>query len=128
MKKWNDMTSLSLLDDGAADNELPERAWEDLTLKSAKQLAEPKVVAPAAERNLDPRAVARAQAQAAAAQKKVFSSKPTLRQMMQEYNRPNARLSPIKSVTFAPGQTEFSFETVDLFEFPQIPGKILRPR
>lgn len=119
MKKWNDMTSLNLLDDQAA-HELPARAWEDLTLKATKSMGvAPKIVTPATAKVPVARPARRPN--------RVFSSTPTLRQMMQEYNRPTGRQAPVKSFVPDTGHNDFNFEAVDLIELPTIPGKILRP-
>lgn len=105
MKKWNDMNSLGLLDDVNA-TEPPERAWEDLTRSATPPPG--KIIQPATR---------------PVPLRRVFSSKPTLRQMMQEYNRRTAYRQPIK--TQAP--ESFSFQAMDLIQIPSIPGKILRP-
>ena len=119
MKKWNDMTSLNLLDDQATA-ELPERAWEDLTLKAAKNMGvTPKIVTPVTPKPDMIKQTKRPD--------RIFSSSPSLRQMMQEYNRPMGRQSPIKSFAPSSGHDDFNFEAVDLIELPIIPGKILRP-
>ncbi|MBI3544482.1 MAG: hypothetical protein HY075_14520 [Deltaproteobacteria bacterium] len=118
MKKFNDLASLSLLDDDSSTN-LPERAWDDLTIKAMRAEAAPKVVQPTKA------AAAPAPRQAPAA--RVFSSKPTLRQMMSEYNKRSARIAPIKTYDPAADPATFRFESVDLIQIPIIPGKILRP-
>lgn len=136
MKKWENLSSLGLLDDQQTAA-LPERAWEDLTSSAARTTAQRtqvppknqsssgKVVLPA--QSTLGRARAAELARQNQARSKVFSSRPTLRQMMDEYNRPRARTSPIKSP--APGAAfgDFRFESVDLINIPIIPGKILRP-
>lgn len=119
MKKWNDLASLGLLDDGALLADLPERAWEELVHKAAEASAPPKIVAP-----LAPNPLREALAEQ---RKRVFSSKPTLRQMMAEYNRPTSRTAPIKTAETPATQDDFDFQAVDLIQIPVIPGKILRP-
>ncbi len=120
MKKWNDLASLGLLDD-VTDNAPPARAWEELTRSATRPIIAPKVIQPVAAK-ANPRSTAKVPAA-----RRVFSSTPTLRQMMHDYNRRTSTQSPIKALDPEVGDYEFQFEKVDLLEFPTIPGKILRP-
>ncbi|MBI3554644.1 MAG: hypothetical protein HY074_00090 [Deltaproteobacteria bacterium] len=120
MKKWNDLASLGLLDD-VTDNAPPARAWEELTRTATKSPPAPKIIQPTVAKAI-PR-----QAAKVPAERRVFSSTPTLRQMMHDYNRRTSTHSPIKALAPDESDYEFSFEKVDQFQFPNIPGKILRP-
>ena len=120
MKKWNDLASLGLLDD-VTDNAPPARAWEELTRTATKAQPAPKIIQPIAAK-ASPRPAAKVPPE-----RRVFSSTPTLRQMMHDYNRRTSTHSPIKALDPEEGDYEFSFEKVDQFQFPNIPGKILRP-
>lgn len=126
MKKWNDFSCLGLLDDVIV-TEPPSRAWEDLT-RTAHQAAEK---ASRAKAQAEAQAIAARKAAIASAppaiERKVFSSRPTLRQMMQEYNKRTARVAPIKGADLVASRSTFRFEKVDLIRIPTIPGKILRP-
>src|SRR5688572_27636434 len=117
MKKSN-WSPLDLLDDSTYA--APNFAWQELTRTA---VVTPKVV-PAAKPS-----VQAAAAKAPAPENKVFSSSPTLRQLMQEYNRPVATRAPIKSNSGTPtaSPADFNFVRVDYIRIPHIPGKILRP-
>ena len=121
MKKWNDLASLGLLDD-VTDNAPPARAWEELTRSATKPQTAPKIVTPAA-----PARQAQRPASQVPAARRVFSSTPTLRQMMHDYNKRTSTHAPIKALDPEIAYDEFMFEKVDLIQFPNIPGKILRP-
>lgn len=63
--------------------------------------------------------------------KKIFTSSPTLRQLMNEYNRPVSRLAPIKTTAIQPksptSADQFEFDEIDFIQLTNIPGRILRP-
>lgn len=118
-KKSGVGSALGLLDDAALRapaTTSADHAWEDLTrvkCRVPKVIPTLNVPTPAKAAPLRP-------------QNKVFSSTPTLRQMMQEYNRPTATTTPIK-VSAPRASSDFRFDRVDLIQIPLIPGKILRP-
>jgi hypothetical protein len=121
MKKWQDHTTLGLLDDFSGA-EPPARAWEDMMRATTRPAptAEPKVVTTVT-------VTAPKRSKAPPPARTVFSSQPTLRQMMHDYNGRSAGRPPIKSVAVPTDATAFRFESVDLINIPNIPGKILRP-
>lgn len=107
------MRNIDLLDD--SEGNIPtEHAWEALT-RTKCAASQPKPKAPEAS----------TPAPAARPQSKVFSSSPTLRQMMREYNKRTATTPLIRQSDFR--STHFDFDQVDLIELPSIPGRILRP-
>jgi hypothetical protein len=55
---------------------------------------------------------------------KVFRNRPTLKTLMQEYNKPSVKLSTIKPNTVI---SEFYSQKILRIAIPNIPGKILRP-
>ena len=67
------------------------------------------------------------------AENRFFSSTPSLRQMMNEYNRPGSSLAPLKSEPKSPTQpqhghdADFKFDRCDFIDLPNIPGRVLRP-
>lgn len=138
---WVRWSGLALLDDVAATVYV-SRLGEALTrAMNHKAAAGPgKATAsttPGAPNRATPNAQATAlmgkalarSAAGAPASSKFFSSAPSLRQMMNEYNRPTSRLAPIKTAPTKPasGTYEFEFDEIDFIELAAIPGRILRP-
>lgn len=132
MKKWRDLTSLGLLDDQCTP-ELPQRAWDELLPKPGQHSASSTIASTPHAPVSKPAPLARGSASGysspskASIDPKVFSSRPTLRQLMDEYNGKGAKFSPSKMHSSAPRPIDFQFQSVDLIEIPFIPGKILRP-
>ncbi|HRK01370.1 MAG TPA: hypothetical protein PLH57_01785 [Oligoflexia bacterium] len=53
----------------------------------------------------------------------LFGSKPTLRELMNQYNGRSTAKKLLKN----PDQQNFSFDRIESIRLPSIPGKILRP-
>lgn len=137
---WVRWSGLALLDDNAADvytARLGESLSRSISHRPPAQQAAP-AAAPSHAAPLSRNAMAlgakhaaptaRAQTQPPAS-KKVFTSSPSLRQMMSDYNRPISRLAPIKTTVAQPkaAGSEFEFDEIDFIQLANIPGRILRP-
>jgi hypothetical protein len=118
---------LNLLDDARADSNaaLEEKHWENI-VTSARRTAKPAPSAPQA-------GATSANARRATPQggKRIFRSDPTLKQMMQDYNRPvPAKFASHRPHEPQPGRAtrrDFRSERIEYIEIPTIPGRVLRP-
>lgn len=122
-EKKKDPSTFYLLDDHRTDatdkNEL--QAWQELTLSRLET------------KSKNTSSIGKA----AKGAPRIFRSTPTLRQLMDQYNRPVNRWAPIKCDTNTEsGQTsaqseDFTFDRIRHITVPMgaggIPGKILRP-
>jgi hypothetical protein len=133
MKKSRaDFMPLGLLDD-CQDANPDNPVWEHLTSDAC--IARPKVEAVAAARIASKvaEAAARAKQHVAVPQSpqkpKVFSSQPTLKQLMSEYNKQFNKFGPQRPVqrVSATNAMDFRYEQIDFIDIPSIPGRILRP-
>ena len=118
------MNPIHLLDD-ANGSEVGLRGLQDLTRTAlARKPAPP---APPKAQTPPPAPLTRPPQKAEPG--RVFTSSPTLRQLMGEYNRSTSRTSPIKASAGIqpPGAHDFCFDRIDLIRVASIPGKILRP-
>jgi hypothetical protein len=118
------MAALNLLDDSALVTN--DFAWQQITRTE--------LAAAAALKKAQSQPPQKAEAPLPAPREnKFFSSSPTLRQMMNDYNRSYSRLSGFKSKPSEPARpqhgkyAEFRYDRVDYIEIPNIPGRVLRP-
>jgi hypothetical protein len=108
------MKFLDLLDDA------PGTSCEENLERLTRAACQPR---PAKRTEPAPRAAA-----APAPKKTFFTSRPTLRELMREYNRPITSRPPIRAEKDpATAELEFNFERIDRILLPSIPAKILRP-
>lgn len=118
---WVRWSGLSLLDDGAA-TVYTARLGETLS----RVLTQARAPAPRSpQQNNAPRKNTKA---LTSSSQKVFSSQPSLRELMSQYNRSTPRSGLIKPGTSQHAlQQSFSVDRVDFIDLPNIPGRILRP-
>jgi hypothetical protein len=108
------MKFLDLLDDAPGTN------CEDRLEALTRSACQPK---PVKRTELATRATT-----APAPKKTFFTSRPSLRELMREYNRPITSRPPIRAEKDrATVEQEFNFERIDRILLPSIPAKILRP-
>lgn len=123
-----------LLDDGR-DAKTQEKEWEELAnlvrRESYKQLSALKntITATSVAARLSKSPIVTQKP--ATKENRVFSSRPTLREMMHQYNaRPAATTAPIRSPNAGPkartGQG-FQSDRIEHYQVPGLKGRILRP-
>lgn len=136
MNRWLKLTALALLEDKKSRSFLTKdlHPWQDLFLSGRaliEQNKQEKVLKEQQKKEaLKKIAQSPSKLVAGVSQAKIFSSKPSLRQMMKDYNGRQSTLPPIKKnkPSKKASRPGFQFDSVELIELPSISGKILRPQ